>query len=154
MRHRIEKAARVLGLAIRVIVEQPREAFLRARMALWVLVISVLARLTSLPRAQTLSSVRMRPPSGADASAVAARLARAIDSVLSVDLFVFRPSCWKRAMVLHRFLALHGIESRINFGVRKALDGTVSGHAWLEHGGRALLENESPAYVVTFALPR
>jgi hypothetical protein len=91
----------------------------------------------------------------ASAAVVAARAVLcAIDSVLSVDLFVFRPSCWKRAMVLHRFLSLHGIESRINFGVRKAVDGTVSGHAWLEHGGRALLENEVPAYVVTFALPR
>ena len=150
----IGRVIRVLGLATRTIVKQPCDAFLRARMALWVLVISALARLTSLPRAQTLSSVNTRPPSGADASVVAARLARAIDSVLSVDLFVFRPSCWKRAMVLHRFLALHGIESRINFGVRKAIDGTVSGHAWLEHGGRALLENEVPAYVVTFALPR
>ncbi len=57
-------------------------------------------------------------------------------------------------MVLHRFLALNGIESRINFGVRKTLDGTVDGHAWLEHQGRALLEKDPVTYVVTFSLPQ
>ena len=56
-------------------------------------------------------------------------------------------------MVLHRFLALNGVESRINFGVQKAVDGSVNGHAWLEHQGRALLETDADAYIVTFSLP-
>ena len=56
-------------------------------------------------------------------------------------------------MVLHRFLALNGIESRINFGVQKKPDGTVAGHAWLEHQGRPLLEDGAGTYSVTFSLP-
>ena len=56
-------------------------------------------------------------------------------------------------MVLQRFLSLNGIESRINFGLQKTHDGTVSGHAWLEHEGRAILERDTGAYVVTFTLP-
>ena len=56
-------------------------------------------------------------------------------------------------MVLHRFLALNGIESRINFGLRKAVDGTLDGHARLEHEGRPLLEDGDGDYVVTFSLP-
>ena len=71
----------------------------------------------------------------------------------AIDLFVFRRSCWKRAIVLHRFLALNGIESRINFGVRKESNGTLNGHAWLEHGGRPILEHDAGAYVVAFSLP-
>jgi hypothetical protein len=122
-------------------------------MACWVLVISALARLTSLPRAQRIASFGIGSPSARRRSATPDQLAAAIDGVLSMDLFVFRRSCWKRAMVLQRFLALNGIESRVHFGVRKAADGTVDGHAWLEHEGRMLLERETGTYVVTFTLP-
>src|SRR4030095_4625745 len=85
----------------------------------------------------------------------AAHLARTLDTLLGLDLFVFRRSCWKRAMVLHRFLALHGIESRINFGVQKqTAGGPLQGHAWLERDGQPFLEDGPTAYVVTFSLPR
>ncbi len=57
-------------------------------------------------------------------------------------------------MVLHRFLALNGVESRINFGLQKGADGTLNGHAWLEHEGRPLLEDGAGTYIVTFSLPR
>jgi hypothetical protein len=150
----IGRVVRVLGLATRKVVVAPREAALRARMAAWVVLISVVARQTSLTRAQKIISSTVRPTSVGDGSDTPAELGRAIDSVLGMDLFVFRRSCWKRAMVLQRFLALNGIDSRINFGVRKALDGTVDGHAWLEHQGLAFLENNPVTYVVTFSLPQ
>lgn len=149
----IGKVFLVLGLTARKLIVKPREAGLRARMAFWVVLISVLARLTSLPRAQRIASFGLRSTSAAGVSVTPAELGRAIDSVLGIDLFVFRRSCWKRAMVLQRFLSLNGIESRLNFGVQKAIDGTVNGHAWLEHQGRALLESDAGAYVVTFSLP-
>jgi transglutaminase superfamily protein len=145
----------VLGLVGRKIIVKPRESFLSARMALWVVLVSVLARLTSLPRAHQITSLKFRSPSAVDRDETAAQLARTLDSLLGLDLFVFRRSCWKRAMVLHRFLALNGIESRINFGLQKRADGTVQGHAWLERQGRPLLEEEDAGtYVVTFSLPR
>ena len=150
----IGKVFLVLGLITRKIIVKPRDAALRARMAGWVVLISVAARLTSLTRAQQIVSSRVRSRSAGAGSDTPAELGRAIDSVLGIDLFVFRRSCWKRAMVLHRFLALNGIESRINFGVRKAFDGTVDGHAWLEYQGRALLEKDPVTYVVTFSLPQ
>ena len=150
----IGRVVLVLGLATRKIIVTPREAALRARMAAWVVLISVVARLTSLPRAQKIVSSRVRPSSAGGGSDVPAKLGRAIDSVLGIDLFVFRRSCWKRALVLQRFLALNGIESRVKFGVQKAADGSINGHAWLEHQGRALLENDPVTYVVTFSLPQ
>src|SRR4051812_47727187 len=110
----VGKGLRALRLTASSIVLEPRAAALRARMAGWILVISVLARLTSLPRAQRLASIGVRSRSGGRAPVTPAELARAIDSVLSIDLFVFRRSCWKRAMVLQRFLSRNGIESRIN----------------------------------------
>lgn len=150
----VGKGLRALRLTGRSLVRDPRAAVLRARMAGWILVISVLARLTSLPRAQRLASAGVRPRPAGRASFTPAELAQAIDSVLSLDLFVFRRSCWKRAMVLQRFLSRDGIESRINFGLQKTGDGTITGHAWLEHDGRTILERDSGTYVVTFTLPR
>ena len=150
----LERSFLVLGLAARKIVLEPRESALRTRMALWVVLVSVLAPLTSLQRAQRIVAFGIRSRTSEDRSHTPAQLGRAIDSLLSIDLFVFRRSCWKRAMVLHRFLALEGIESRINFGLRKNPDGTVDGHAWLEHQARPFLEQEVGNYSVTFCLPR
>jgi Transglutaminase-like superfamily len=149
----IGKVFRVVGLTAKMIMLEPRAAVLRARMASWVALISVLARVTSLPRAQRLATVGIRSRSADRASVTPAHLATAIDSVLSIDLFVFRRSCWKRALVLQRFLSLNGIESRVNFGLQETHDGTVSGHAWLEHQGRPFLERDTGTYVVTFTLP-
>jgi hypothetical protein len=150
----IRKISLVLRLATRRMIVNPHESVLNARVALWVVLITVLARLTSLPHVQKIASFKIRSTSVEDRSETPAQLGRAIDSVLGIDLFVFRRSCWKRALVLHRFLALNGIESEIKFGVRKEIDGTVTGHAWLEHQGRPVLEDDADAYIVTFSLPR
>lgn len=150
----IRTSARLLGLAIRKVFVKPREAVLSARLALWVVLVSVLARATTLPRAQRISSVRVGPDAGGDRDRIAEHLARTLDALLALDFFVFRPICWKRAMVLHRFLALNGIESRINFGLQKRADGTLDGHAWLERDGHPFLEKTAGTYVVTFSLPR
>jgi hypothetical protein len=151
----VTQSVRLVHRALRKAFVKPREAALSARLALWVVLVSVLARATSLPRAQQLSSVRLRSRVSADPHGTAAHLAGTLDALLGLDLFVFRPSCWKRSLVLHRFLALDGIESRINFGVQKHAAGEpLQGHAWLEHDGQPFLEKTPGTYVVTFTLPR
>jgi hypothetical protein len=144
---------RILALGVRKLLTSPRAAVLQARMAFWVVVVSLVARVASLSRAHRLASFRFRHGRGGGPSPL--ELARAVDGVLALDLFVLRRSCWRRAMVLHRFLALNGIDSRINFGIRKAADGGVAGHAWLERDGQPFLEDDaSGPYTVTFSLPR
>jgi Transglutaminase-like superfamily len=150
---------------MRPIVATPRVLALSARMAAWVVAVSILVRITSLPRVERIVSCRLRsrtrvPVDRGDSTAPrkqthahAAHLATTIDRLLRLDLFVFQRCCWKRALVLHRFLALRGIESRVTFGVMKDADGTMRGHAWLEHEGRPLLEDDAAGYVVTFTLP-
>ena len=81
------------------------------------------------------------------------RLARTMDLLLRTDMFVFKPICWKRAAVLHRYLTLSGINSRIVFGVRRGAQGEVDGHAWLESNGAPILETTAPNYKVTYAFP-
>ena len=123
------------------------------RMAAWVALLSILIRSISLPRA--LQTVAPRPSSDlqrADPDAKL-RLARAIDLLLAADVLCFRPSCWKRAIVLHRYLALQGIQTKIKFGVRKEVDGEMKGHAWLEHEGNPILESEAPNYYTTYTFP-
>ncbi len=119
-------------------------------MANWLVVFTVLIKVLPLPRALEIISVPVRKtPSKADER----DLAMAIDTLLQADVLIFRPSCWKRAVILHRYLALAGIESRINFGMRKDSDGGMSGHAWLERSGQPILEPSPPQYSVTYSFP-
>jgi hypothetical protein len=145
------RVAGSVGRATRLLVRDPRDAALSARMALWFVLASVLARLMPLPRAHRFLSARVRATSSG--SDTPARLAQAIDRVLRLDLLMFKRSCWRRALVLHRFLALNGIESRVNFGLKK-IGGELQGHAWLERDGQPFLEDDIASYVVTFSLPR
>jgi hypothetical protein len=122
-----------------------------ARMAAWVAILSALVKVWPLPRAMRFVSTQAQRK----ASRVFPRedLATAVDAILEANLSVFKPICWKRAAILHRYLAIHGIESRINFGMRKEVDGTFSGHAWLEKDGAPIFEPTVPNYNVTFSFP-
>ena len=81
------------------------------------------------------------------------RLADAIDLLLKTDLFILKPICWKRAALLHRYLALNGIKTRILFGMRREPNGSLSGHAWVEANGESILETTALDYAVTYAFP-
>ena len=132
---------------------QPREALLLCRMAWWVVVLSVAARRYPLPRALEIVAGRRSDGSGLADPAERERLARAIDLLLSTDVWVFKPICWKRAAVLHRYLSQSGTQTRIIFGVRNDTTGTVTGHAWLEAEGQPILETTPPEYVATYKFP-
>jgi hypothetical protein len=122
-------------------------------MAWWIGVLSVAARCYSLPRAlQIVAGSRTNKTHSPD-SALQNRLASSIDLLLSANFFLFKPICWKRAAVLHRYLSRQGIATRIIFGVRNESDGKVAGHAWLEANGEPILESAPPDYVVTYRFP-
>ena len=143
----------LLARAGRKTVLHPRESMLMIRMAVWIIILSVSLKLTSLPRVLQLVSVRVQSD-GPDADqSEAVKLVHAIDLLLGTNFLLFRPSCWKRAMILQRYLALSRIQTTINFGVRKDSNGQVVGHAWLERHGKPMFEATSPAYSVTFRFP-
>jgi hypothetical protein len=120
-------------------------------MAWWVVVITVTARWYSLPRALAIVAGNQNGRQSGQLNQE--DLARAIDLLLSADFLMFKPTCWKRAAVLHRYLLRNGINTRIIFGVRNETGGNVSGHAWLEAGGQPILESTPPEYVVTYRFP-
>src|SRR5215207_962341 len=140
--------------AARLVLCEPGSALLAARMSAWVAALTLLLKLMPLPRAMALVAPRRArrslPP---DAALVQARLARLLDSVLAADFWVFTPTCWKRAPVLHRYLALSGIDTRVLFGVSREGADALSGHAWLEAGGVPILEKTPPDYKVTYSFP-
>ena len=146
----MRKVGRLISGLSRKFVSRPGEALLLCRMAWWVAVLSVTARCYSLPRAlQIVAGTENRKASGQHQD----ELARAIDLLLSADVFIFKPICWKRAAVLHRYLSRSGITTRIIFGVRNETGGKVTGHAWLEANGQPILESAPPDYVVTYSFP-
>ncbi len=143
----------LLTRGLRKVVLKPGESFLILRMALWVSLLSLLVKLRPLPRALELVAAKSKGRSTQREAERMNELARAMDSLLRAELFVFKPICWKRAAVLHRYLTLSGIDSRIVFGVRRGPKGEVDGHAWLEADGAPILEATPPNYKVTYSFP-
>lgn len=144
------KTTRLVSRVTRKFATRPGEAWLLLRMAWWVAVLSVTARCYSLPRALQIvagTAGRSRETRSQE------DLARVIDLLLSADFLIFKPICWKRAAVLHRYLARNGTPTRIIFGVRNETGGKVDGHAWLEANGHPILESTPPDYVVTYSFP-
>jgi hypothetical protein len=151
----VQTTARLVRLVIRggiKLVRDPSESTLILRMAAWVSILSLLVKFRPLPRA--LQMISVPPRDFQDPSINTERkLARTIDLLLGTNLLIFKPICWKRAAILHRYLALNGIATQIVFGMRKAADGAVDGHAWLEIAGKPILETTVPQYKVTYAFP-
>jgi hypothetical protein len=146
--------AAIPARAARLVLREPGSALLAARMSAWVVALSLLVKLLPLPRVLALVAPRRsRRRAEGDAAPVQAKLARLLDSVLATDFWVFTPTCWKRAPVLHRYLALEGIPTRVLFGVRRGGSDALNGHAWLEAGGEPILEKTPPDYKVTYSFP-
>ena len=122
-------------------------------MAWWVLVLSIAARRYSLPRALEIVAGHQSDHSALTDPCAQEKFARAIDLLLSTDVWIFKPICWKRAAVLHRYLSRSGTQTRIIFGVRNDPGGKVTGHAWLEAEGQPILETTPPEYVATYRFP-
>jgi hypothetical protein len=122
-------------------------------MAAWISVLSLLVKFQPLPRALQIVSVRAPRVSRDSSVETERRLAQAMDLLLGTQLLIFKPICWKRAAILHRYLALNGIATQIVFGIRKKADGGVAGHAWLEIAGKPILEPIVPNYKVTYTFP-
>ena len=141
----------ILVNALKLFFTRPHRAWLLTRIASWTVVLSCVLRFRSLPIALRTLSV---PPDRerSEAATDGHELASAVDAVLGINRFVFRQVCWKRAILLRKFLAERGHPSAIVFGVRNQ-SGKLTGHAWLESNGSAIYEAETPDYTVTYRFP-
>jgi hypothetical protein len=149
----IRKAPRLLISTTRKIFLRPSEALLLSKMAWWVTVLEFTTRIYSLPHALQLVAGRTLQTEPVIDDRAQQKLANTIDSLLATDVLWFKPICWKRAAVLHRYLSKQGLHTLIVFGVRHEDDGKFDGHAWLEVGGKPILESSPPEYTVTYKFP-
>jgi hypothetical protein len=130
----------------------PGAALMLVRMAAWVGVMSVGAKTLPLRRAVRLLDVPPRAPAKPRPGR-SAMVVRVLDRLLATNFLWLTPTCWKRAPVLRRFLALEGITTQLVFGVRRKGDDQLSGHAWLEADGQPVYEQSPPDYKITFRYP-
>jgi hypothetical protein len=151
--HTKPQKAWIMRRVVHFIGNKPGEAFLLLRMAAWVALLSFLIKLLPLPRVLSLIADTSHNTKRRNPRMTQQRLAQLVDALLGMNVLCFTPTCWKRAPVLHRYLALYGIKTRIVFGVRKEKESMLAGHAWLEADGRPLLEASPPQYTTTYSFP-
>lgn len=144
---------RIVRRAGHFIRHKPAEAFLLLRMATWVALLSALIKFLPLPRVLSLVALPARRRTPKESPVTHTRVALLLDALLATNFLCFTPTCWKRAPVLHRYLALYGTETRIVFGVRKEAESILAGHAWLEADGQPLFEADVPRYIATYTFP-
>lgn len=137
-----------------VAARDPKKAILALRIGVWVLIISGMVKVLSLPRLLSIITPRNRAElrDGEDTTSQL-RLVQLTDQLLNLNTLVFTPTCWKRVAVLYRYLALNGILSIVFFGVSKDSEGQLFGHAWLEVQGKPVFESSPPNFHVTYTFP-
>jgi hypothetical protein len=141
------------GRGVRLMRGNWGEAWLVSRMAFCVASFSILIKFLPLPRALSLLTPNSRRIATQLPQISDERLAQLLDALLGLNLLCFTPTCWKRAAVLHRQLALRGRDTRVLFGLRKEGGDLLAGHAWIESGGDPLFEIATPEYSVTYSFP-
>ncbi|MDX6271384.1 MAG: hypothetical protein QOD28_2607 [Acidobacteriota bacterium] len=151
--HKRPEKAWIARRVVHFLGHKPGEAFLLLRMGAWVALLSLLIKFLPLPRVLSLIADTTHDSKPRNPRMNEQRLAQLVDALLGMNVLCFTPTCWKRAPVLHRYLSLYGIKTRIVFGVRKEKDSLLAGHAWLEADGRPLLEASPPQYTTTYSFP-
>lgn len=94
------------------------------------------------PATRVLEWIRGIPARPDDAVAPE-HLALHVDRLLLSAPAIWRHTCLRRAATLAALLRRSGHDAELVIGVRRAPDGGVEAHAWLEHGGKPWLERES-----------
>jgi hypothetical protein len=117
-------------------VSVPRKAALAAEILLTYVRVRWLLPRTDLRRAVAALKGASTPGAPADPVDAGRRLGRAV--VRTLGVLPTDSRCLMRSLVLTALLARRGIEPRLVVGVRPGE--TLLAHAWVEHGGQALLD--------------
>ena len=72
----------------------------------WIILLTVLMKIFSLQRVLKFSTTCSAKT---DQFIAPDRIVSVLDQFLGLNFLAFTPTCWKRAIILHRFLALTGI---------------------------------------------
>jgi len=74
---------------------------------------------------------------------------------LNRKVAMFRPTCFKRSLILYRFLRENGAPVRIHYGIKKTPEKGQEGHSWVSLDGVSLPPDGESAheYRQTFVYP-
>jgi len=139
---------------VRSICREPAVGFLALRMACWVVLVSALARLCSIPRTLRLMTPVSHGVFTCETRLAPSRLAAVLDRMLASNVSAFTPTCWKRAAILYRYLRLAGRDPHIVFGLSRAAVSRSTGHAWVEVDGSPICEATRLDCVEVYRFPR
>lgn len=131
-----------------------------ARLALLAAVLPVLIRTLPLRRLlELLTPGDTKRRDDPDAKTIV----RYVDRLLGLGVWVYRPNCLKRSLLLYHFLRRAGAPAIFCLGVRRRLEHAVDGndahlhgHAWISLDGRAVFEPSrrlADVYRTTFRFP-
>ena len=83
-----------------------------------------------------------------NASSVAEKIVKYTDYILQRNIWVYRPNCLKRSLILYYFLRKYGIDVQLHLGVKRTVDcdgessnNGLAGHAWLVRCGHVFAEH-------------
>jgi hypothetical protein len=124
-------------------------------------VLPLLIKLLSIPKLMKLLTPRDAIVfKHQDSHTAKEKIVRYTDYILSRRFWIYKMICWKRALVLYRFLRKAGFNVTICFGVRlpntESKDKPLEGHAWLVYNGEIFLERDietAKTYKVTYSYP-
>ncbi len=143
---------------LRARVGSTRELWLLIRIGTLATLLPLLTRSLSLP--DLMLWMTPKRPCGDAGRIPPQRLVGLVEMVLRRDLWIYRPNCLKRALLLYRFLHQTGRPVQLCIGVRATgpshPGSTIDGHAWLQFQGVPYLEplaEQVPSYRVTFSYP-
>lgn len=80
---------------------------------------------------------RARPGNGRGGSFPA----RAGWAVATASAFIPGATCLPRALAVQLLLGRRGYVSRLRIGMARGVEGSLEGHAWVEHRGKPILDN-------------
>lgn len=129
-------------------VQSPGDLWLFAQIVLLATFLPLGLRVLPLPTVLRLLSpkrpaVRVLLPT----DTAAAKRVQFTDYILRRNVWVYRPNCLKRSLLLYHFLQRAGMDVQIYLGVQRArqpaagfAQGELRGHAWLVYRGAAVYE--------------
>ncbi len=97
----------------------------------------------SLKRLARVLTPRNKPKRGLyDEFSYIDQIVNYTDFILRRGIWIYRPNCLKRSLILYHFLSKQGCDIQLCLGVRKTQE-KLFGHAWLVRYGQVYLEHPS-----------
>ena len=130
------------------LVQSPAELYVFIKIGAWILIVTLLLRMVSIPKMMRL----LDPRKTSRKSLPRTKLVNFCSFWLGRETAFLQRSCLKRSLVLFRYLNMQAEPARFFIGVRKE-DGELKGHSWIMINGKPLFPEDDLNYKLIFCYP-